>query len=471
MTIQKVSARQLCFIDMPFGKKMDLTSGIEIKFDQIYASAIRPAIEEVGLEPMRGDEERTGGIIHAAMFARLLLAEYVVADLTLANPNVFYELGIRHVARPFTTVPIFANVHPLPFDVSMIRSILYQLDDGILTEKNAQILKSQIKQRLAQAIRGAATKDSPLFQLIPEFPGIDLPHEVTDAFQERVQHEESFREKLNLARAKDSDDERRNALTEIQKKLGDLKLVQRNVLVDLLISYRAVSAWNEMVELCKAMPDFLQRIPLVRQQWALALNRRNQKDDRQQAIRFLSELIKEHGADPESLGILGRVYKDRYQDEKRKGSILALAALDDAIVTYTKGFETDPRDYYPGINAITLLLQKGDVEALTEVNRLVPLVSFAVARRGGAASSDYWDLATMLELACIGNDWKMAKSVLPKTLAAAKESWMPATTLNNLNLIKQTRQRQDQGIEEMNEIITYLSTHADKMKGEEKSKQ
>ena len=88
---------------MPFGQKPDLKSGVVVDFDQIYNEAIKPAIEACGLEALRGDEERTGGIIHGAMFARLLLAEFVVADLTLANPNVFYELGIRHAAKPFTT--------------------------------------------------------------------------------------------------------------------------------------------------------------------------------------------------------------------------------------------------------------------------------------------------------------------------------------------------------------------------------
>jgi hypothetical protein len=119
-----ITYNALCFVDMPFGKKIDLASGIKIDFNQIYESAIKPAIKDVGLDPLRGDEEKTGGIIHTAMFERLLLAEYVVADLTLANPNVFYELGIRHAAKPFTTVPIYANSHPLPFDVTMIR-LLY----------------------------------------------------------------------------------------------------------------------------------------------------------------------------------------------------------------------------------------------------------------------------------------------------------------------------------------------------------
>ena len=91
---------------MPFGRKYDPVSGTEIDFDQIYKLTIRPAVLEVGLTPLRGDEEKKGGNILTDVYARLLLAEFVVADLTLSNPNVFYELGIRHAVRGFTTVPI-----------------------------------------------------------------------------------------------------------------------------------------------------------------------------------------------------------------------------------------------------------------------------------------------------------------------------------------------------------------------------
>ncbi|PYI58802.1 MAG: hypothetical protein DMC60_11935 [Verrucomicrobia bacterium] len=51
---------------MPFGQKADLKSGVVVDFDQIYNEAIKPAIEECGLEALRGDEERTGGIIESA---------------------------------------------------------------------------------------------------------------------------------------------------------------------------------------------------------------------------------------------------------------------------------------------------------------------------------------------------------------------------------------------------------------------
>ncbi len=462
--------RAVCFIDMPFGKKPDLASGIEVDFDSIYDTAIGPAIEECGLEAVRGDRERTGGIIHAPMFGRLLLSDFVVADLTLANPNVFYELGIRHTARPFTTVLIFSPINSLPFDVAMARAIPYTLEKGKLLDGAAQKLKADIKARLNEAIGGAASQDSPLYQLIPTFPKIDLPHEVTKIFQDEVRHSEEFRNKLAEARAKPSDSQRLEALKEIQQSLENLKTTQGEILVDLMLSYRDVSAWDQMVQLANGFPDHLKSNVIVQQQLALALNRRNQPGDRKRAQEILEGLVKARGADPETLGLLGRVHKARYTELKEKGSIMASAALDDAITAYTRGFESDPRDYYPGVNAITMLIAKGDADSLKEADRLVPLVSFAVARRGGPSSTDYWDLATVLELSATANDWNMAARVLPKVMAAAEASWMIKTTRDNLVLLNQARQHASQAIPELQELIAQLEARYAELCGEEPKK-
>jgi tetratricopeptide (TPR) repeat protein len=452
---------------MPFGKKPDLASGVEVDFDSVYEKAIEPAIEKCGLEPIRGDRERTGGIIHAPMFGRLLLSDFVVADLTLANPNVFYELGIRHTARPFTTVPIFAVIHSLPFDVALVRAIPYTLVDGTLTDEAAARLRAALEARLEEAVRGVASKDSPLFQLIPTFPKIDLPHEVTEIFQDQVRHSEEFRSQLAGARAQRSDTERLAALQAIRLSLGDLKVAQGEILVDLMLSLRDVSAWGDMVSVSDEFPDSLKTNVMVRQQRALALNRRNGPGDRDEAQRILENLIKEKGPDPETLGILGRVHKDRYKELKKRSNVMASAALDDAIEAYTRGFESDPRDYYPGVNAITLLIEKGDADALKAADRLVPLVSFAVARRGGVSSSDYWDLATVLELSAIGNDWVMVNRVVAKTLAAGKASWMIKTTWDNLLLLQAARARGGQSPPELKQIIDYLEERYNELCGDE----
>ena len=458
----------LCFVDMPFGRKPDLKSGVVVDFDQIYNDAIKPAIEECGLEALRGDEERTGGIIHGAMFARLLLAEFVVADLTLANPNVFYELGIRHAAKPFTTVPIFANVSALPFDVALVRAVGYQLKKGKLTKAAAQKLKSQLSKRLCDAISGAATYDSPLFQLIPKFPGIDLPEAVTEAFKDRIRQAEEFRDILSAARTKPVR-ERREALLKIRSDLGDLKTVQRSVLIELMSSFRDAEAFEELVELYNSFPGPLKEYVIAKQQFALALNRRNEPDDREKALRILDELLKDRGHDSETLGIKGRIHKDTYKEAVQTGRITAAAALDNAIDAYTKGFETDPRDYYPGVNAINLLTQKDDTEALKEVVRLLPLVSFAVERRGGASSGNYWDLATVLELACIGDDWATANRVLPKVILAATNSFETATTLGNLRLLKKALERTAREVAKLDGILDELSLRDIELRGGEKT--
>ena len=458
----------LCFVDMPFGQKPDLKSGVVVDFDQIYNDAIKPAIEECGLQALRGDEERTGGIIHGAMFARLLLAEFVVADLTLANPNVFYELGIRHAAKPFTTVPIFANVSALPFDVSLVRAVGYELKKGKLTKTAAQKLKSQLSKRLRDAISGATAHDSPLFQLIPNFPGIDLPEDVTETFKDRIRKAEEFREILSSARAQPLREER-EALLKIRSDLGDLKTVQRSVLIELMSSFRDAEAFEELVELYNSFPAPVQEYIIVKQQFALALNRRNRPDDREKALKILDEVLKNRGPDSETLGIKGRIHKDIYKEAAQGGRITAAAALDDAIDAYTKGFEADPRDYYPGVNAINLLMQKDDTDALKEVARLLPLVSFAVERRGGASSSNYWDLATVLELACISDDWATANQVLPKVILAATNSFETATTLGNLHLLKQASERATREVAKLVAILDQVSVRDIELRGEEQA--
>ena len=95
-------------------------------------------------------------------------------------------------------------------------------------------------------------------------------------------------------------------------------------------------------------------------------------------------------------------------------------------------------------------------------------MSFAVARRGGASSSDYWDLATVLELACIGEDWVLASRVLPRAILAATASFQTATTIGNLRLLKQSRERTGREVTELEDILNELSARHIELRGEEK---
>src|SRR5438046_9979109 len=119
--------RPLCFVLMPFGRST--TSAVAtVDFDAVYEELIAPGVDAAGLDPIRADQELTGGIIHTPMFERLILCEFAVADLTTANANVFYELVVRHAVRPWSTVLIFVHGSRLPFDVALLRAMPYELN-------------------------------------------------------------------------------------------------------------------------------------------------------------------------------------------------------------------------------------------------------------------------------------------------------------------------------------------------------
>src|SRR5437660_11040693 len=157
----------LCFVLMPFGTKTD-AAGRVTNFDSVYQKVIAPAVVAAGLEPVRADEEKIGGTIHKPMFERLMLCHYAVADITGANPNVFYELGIRHALRPRSTVILFREGTVLPFDIVLVRGISYKTD-GAGQPADIEAPIKLIAAQLMEA-RGNPHDDSPLFQLIHDLP-------------------------------------------------------------------------------------------------------------------------------------------------------------------------------------------------------------------------------------------------------------------------------------------------------------
>ncbi len=121
-----------CFVIMPFGKKVD-TLGVEVDFDRIYAELIREPIERNGLTPVRCDEIEAAGSIHEDMFEHIATAAVVVVDITSLNPNVFYELGVRHALRECVTVLIRREGVAAPFNIQDLRVIDYPAGGDTLT--------------------------------------------------------------------------------------------------------------------------------------------------------------------------------------------------------------------------------------------------------------------------------------------------------------------------------------------------
>lgn len=425
----------ICFVLIPFGAKKD-ENGKVFQFDKIYQDLIEPAIKNSELESLRADEEMGGGIIHKPMLEKLILSEFAIADLTTANANVFYELGLRHAVRPWSTVLIFAKGTRLPFDVEDLRALPYEVDsDGLPVNVSDTILALTEKLKFARKEsreheQGGFT-DSPLYQLVEGYPKID--HTKTDIFRERVAYSKQKKRELKEARKEENltKEERIDKIKEIEDKSGKIIDLESGLIIDFLLSYRAISAWDEMIRLISVMPRFLSATILVQEQYSFALNRLGRGEE---AEEVLLEVLNKRGPSSETLGLLGRVYKDRWQSAKKKGQkVIADALLDKAIETYLEGFEADWRDAYPGINALTLMSLQEEKD--NRFSKIMPVVRYSVERRIENREADYWDYATMIELAILDKDQKQAGRYLGKALTLIREKWEPETTARNISLI------------------------------------
>jgi len=423
----------LCFILMPFGKKPDATRFL-IDFDSVYHDLIVPAVSQAKMQPIGADEERLGGIIHKPMFERLILCDFAIADLTTANANVLYELGVRHGVRPWSTVLVFAEGSRLPFDVAPLRAMPYYLSPEGFPE-NLEKTRADLVQRLEEA--RYAKPDSPVFQLVEGLNPPEISHMKTDVFRESVEYSLNMKEKLASSRKKGIDDVR-----SVQQELGAISNAESGIVVDLFLSYRAVEAWQDMINLVQKISPPLAATVMVQEQLALALNRVGEGE---RAERILKEVLVARGPSSETYGLLGRVYKDRWENALNRGdAVLARGLLDKAIDAYKRGFEADWRDAYPGVNAVTLMEIREPPDP--QRDELLPVVLYAVRRKITSGKADYWDHATLLELAVLMRCEENAQKALCDALASIREPWEPKSTARNLRLIRKVRQRRNEAL-------------------------
>lgn len=136
-----------CFVIMPIGTQTigNITLSEEQlreKYDYIIKNAILKA--DPTLEVIRADEELNPCSISNDIFIKLMHSKYVIADITYPNPNVFYELGIRHAIKPGTILIREKVDFSIPFDISHLRHIEYsQAPSGM--DKLASDLKKRFE--------------------------------------------------------------------------------------------------------------------------------------------------------------------------------------------------------------------------------------------------------------------------------------------------------------------------------------
>jgi hypothetical protein len=385
-------------------------------------------VEAAGLEPIRADEEKIGGTIHKPMYERLMLCHYAVADITGANPNVFYELGIRHALRPSSTVVLFVEGTVIPFDIALVRGIAYRTD-GAGEPVDPQVPMKAITEHL-RAARENPLFDSPLFQLLDDLPHTQIDHSKTDSFREQVDYSKKYKARLAAA-VREGPEAVRKIATE--PALGNLNEVEAGVVVDVFLSLRDVKAHAAMIDLYGRMPAPLQRAKMMREQLGFALNREERFAE---AEEVLKQVIAEFGPSSETNGLLGRIYKDRWEIARDKGLPEARGLLRRAIDTYLEGFQADWRDAYPGVNALTLMARQDKPDP--RMAQILPVVRYSASRKA-ERDPDYWDYATLLELAVLAEDRDDAQDKLSDATGAKCEAWMLESTARNLALIRKDR--------------------------------
>jgi hypothetical protein len=157
------------FVVRPFGVK----SGID--FDDVHKQLIGPALEHLEIQGSTTAPFMQAGNIREDMFQQLLVADLVVADISIHNANVFYELGIRHALEPKRTFLLRAKStrnpkergpdDEVPFDLRTDRYLEYD------STKPAETLSTLI-QALTQTLANE-NRDSPVFQMLPDLEAQD----------------------------------------------------------------------------------------------------------------------------------------------------------------------------------------------------------------------------------------------------------------------------------------------------------
>src|SRR5215467_9309663 len=154
-----------CFVVMGFGKKTDYPTGRVLDLDKSYKYIIKPAAEAAGYECVRADEIQHAGNINVPMYQQLLNADVVVADVSTYNPNAFYELGVRHALKPYTTITIAEDKLVFPFDVGQIAIRTYHhLGEGI-DFGEVERMRGEL-QKAIKIVGDQAACDSPVYTFL-----------------------------------------------------------------------------------------------------------------------------------------------------------------------------------------------------------------------------------------------------------------------------------------------------------------
>ena len=412
------------FVVMPYGTKE------EIDFNRVYGELIKPALEGAGFEVFRADEEMRAGDIRTDMFQELLLADLVVADLSIDNPNVWYELGVRHALRARGVIGIRCRRDYMPFDVHTDRSLRYRIKEILGARPDPELSGRRQEKRLPRLRRRRwipGTKGRSVRSIICCPPS-----------KSRISSCCGSKERRSSGRGPCAIDIARKG-----NRPGDiLVFAEEAPNIGLRIeAYRSAgNGLRSLGQFALALDQYEKALALApddlesRRQKGLLLGRLKQSDA---AKEWLQDLVKDVPDDAESWALLGRVEKDSWiggwraegktVEQMRQDAAADDALLQETIDAYAKGFRKDPSHYYSGINAVALMHLLSDLTGKEEQSELRKEMEGGVrwAVRGALEkdSKDYWARATLAELEGLSNKKEVVEAALKSAVAVADKDW------------------------------------------------
>ncbi len=435
--------KQHVFIVMPFGIKED------IDFNNVYLELIKPALLKVGLEAFRADEEILPGDIRADMFQELLMADLVVADLSISNANAWYELGVRHGLRSHGIVQIRSGETRIPFDVCVDRTLHYHLKDGV---PDADFIESDREALGKAAIETLRLKSnrrpvSPVYQYLPylqEPNWKSLRVKNADAFWQ--QHEQ-WCDLIEISR-KNSKPGDILVLAD-EAPTFSLKLEGYRTAGNALLSLGQFNfALEQFDKALSINPDDL----VSAQKKGIVLGRLGKIAQADQWLRSLS--IK-HPKDAEIWALLGRVEKDHWislwrddnksAQEMQEDAVSECVQLEVALQAYRQGFIEQPQSYYTGINSLTLIHLLKHLRGFSDNEK--ELEAMAGGVRWAAISEltkeavnqpNYWARVTLADLELLVSDVATIEKAFKYAITAARQDWFALdSTRQQLKLLQE----------------------------------
>ena len=243
--------RPICFMIMPYGAKATGAAGgsgapDKVNFDRLWEAALRPAIDKAGYEPVRANED-IGALIISEMIERLAISDLVLADVSIPNGNVYYEVGIRHAAQKQGCIMTAASWSKPLFDIDQMRQIRYPLPAESISDETA----AEIIGIVQAAIPVMAAGESPFYQVFPKYPEYD-PTRAT-AFRKALEELSRFQSEIIAARSATGDECRTRAL-ELRKRYYTGGPIQKAVAVELLYTLRDCTDWGVTLQFIDTLP-------------------------------------------------------------------------------------------------------------------------------------------------------------------------------------------------------------------------